>query len=193
MALLHAFDKFEPASQLEVRLLGGFSVSINGAEVAAERWPSLRAAQLVQLLSLVPQRRMSRDRVVDTLWPQLEPDAGAANLRKAAHYARQALGRHDGVVLHGGEVVLWAHGCVAVDVDRFEELAQAALAGSEREACTHALDAYAGDLLPALPTKPGLNRHANGCTRVSSRCCGPALSGNASPGWSPRMSSPTAN
>ena len=148
MVVLHAVEEFEPASHLGVRLLGGFSVSIDGAEVAAERWPSLRSAQLVQLLSLAPQRRMTRDRVVDTLWPQLEPDAGAANLRKAAHHARQALGRHDGLVLHGGEVVLWAHGCVTVDVDRFEQLALAALAGSERDACARAVDAYGGDLLP---------------------------------------------
>ena len=148
MVLLHAVEDLEPASRLEVRLLGGFSVSIDGAEVAAERWPSLRSAQLVQLLSLAPQRRMTRDRVVDTLWPQLEPDAGAANLRKAAHHARQALGRHDGVVLHGGEVVLWAHGVVAVDVDRFEQLAQAALAGSASEACARAVESYGGDLLP---------------------------------------------
>ena len=148
MVLSHAIEESEPASHLEIRLLGGFSVSIDGAELAPERWPSLRSAQLVQLLSLAPQRRLTRDRVVDTLWPQLEPDAGAANLRKAAHHARQALGRHDGVVLHGGEVVLWAHGRVAVDVDRFELLAQAALAGGECEACAQAVDAYAGDLLP---------------------------------------------
>ncbi|MDP2023535.1 MAG: BTAD domain-containing putative transcriptional regulator, partial [Hydrogenophaga sp.] len=148
MVLSHAIPDSEPASHLEVRLLGGFSVSIDGTEVAAECWPSLRSAQLVQLLSLAPQRRMTRDRIVDTLWPQLEPDAGAANLRKAVHHVRQALGRHDGLVLQGGEVMLWVHGSVAVDVDRFEQLAQAALASGEREACAQAVDAYAGDLLP---------------------------------------------
>lgn len=148
MVLSRAIEASEPAPALEVRLLGGFSVSVSGAEVAADCWPSLRSAQLVQLLSLAPQRRMTRDHVVDTLWPQLDPDAGAANLRKAAHHARQALGRHDGLVLHGGEVVLWAHGRVAVDVDRFEQLAQAALASGELGACTQAVDAYTGDLLP---------------------------------------------
>lgn len=148
MAHLHAVEGPEPAGLLEVRLLGGFSVSIDGAEVAAQRWPSLRSAQLVQLLCLAPQRRMTRDRVVDTLWPQLEPDAGAANLRKAAHHARQALGRHDAVVLQGGELVLWAHGRVTVDVDRFEQLAQAAVSTGEREACARAANAYGGDLLP---------------------------------------------
>lgn len=148
MAPAQAVEAFEPTSHLGVQLLGGFSVTIDGAEVAADRWPSLRSAQLVQLLSLAPLQRMTRDRVVDMLWPQLEPDAGAANLRKAAHRARTALGRHDGVVLNGGEVVLWAHGCVAVDVDRFEQLARAALVGGEREACAQAADAYGGDLLP---------------------------------------------
>ncbi|ODV05952.1 MAG: hypothetical protein ABT20_13345 [Rubrivivax sp. SCN 70-15] len=45
-------------------------------------------------------------------------------------------------------MVLWAHGRVAVDVDRFERLAQSALSGGGLEACAQALDAYAGDLLP---------------------------------------------
>lgn len=144
-------DEFDLVSRLEIRLLGGFSVSIDGAELAVERWPSLRAAQLVQLLSLAPRQRLTRDRVIDALWPQLGPDAGAANLRKAAHHARQALGRHDSLLLHGGEVVLWAHGRVGVDVDRFEQLAMTALTvppGSKHEACAQAVSAYGGNLLP---------------------------------------------
>ncbi|MEO5697589.1 MAG: AAA family ATPase [Burkholderiaceae bacterium] len=147
----HTFDETDPVDRLEVRLLGGFSVSIAGAEVAAERWPSLRAAQLVQLLSLAPQQRLTRDRVIDALWPQLGPDAGAANLRKAAHHARQALGRHDSVLLQGGEVVLWAHGHVDVDADNFERLANTALAAPpdrQRDAGAQALGTYGGDLLP---------------------------------------------
>ena len=143
--------EFDPVSRLDLRLLGGFSVAVDGVELAADRWPSLRAAQLVQLLGLAPQRRLTRDRVIDALWPQLGPDAGAANLRKAVHHARQALGRHDSVLLHGGEVVLWAHGRVAVDADQFEQLASAALrsaADSRREACAIAISVYGGDLLP---------------------------------------------
>jgi DNA-binding SARP family transcriptional activator len=144
-------DHVDPASRLEVRLLGGFSVSIDGVELAAERWPSLRAAQLVQLLGLAPHHRLTRDRVIDALWPQLGPDAGAANLRKAAHHARQALGRHDSVLLQGGEVLLWARGRVDVDVEHFERLAAAALtmpAGSRPQACAEAIGAWGGHLLP---------------------------------------------
>ena len=88
----HTFDSSDPVRHLGVRLLGGFAVSVDGADIAADRWPSLRAAQLVQLLSLAPRQRLPRERVIDTLCPQLGPDADAANLGTAAHHARQALG-----------------------------------------------------------------------------------------------------
>ena len=74
-----------PLPTLEVDLLGRFAVRIDGAEVVPDRWPSLRAAHLVQLLSLQPRRRLTRDQVVDALWPQLEPDPGNANQIGRAH------------------------------------------------------------------------------------------------------------
>lgn len=144
----------DPAGRLSVQLLGGFSVSIDGAALPPGCWPSLRSAQLVQLLCLAPQRRLTRDRVIDALWSQLDPDAGAANLRKATHHARQALGRHDSILLQGGEVVLWPHGAVAVDADVFERLTQAALADGDLDACALAVAAYDGDLLPGAAYEP---------------------------------------
>jgi DNA-binding SARP family transcriptional activator/tetratricopeptide (TPR) repeat protein len=133
---------------LEVGLLGRFSVAIGGTDVPAERWPSLRATHLVQLLALAERHRLARDQVIDALWPQLAPEAGAANLRKAAHHARQALGRQDAVVLHGGEVALWTGGRVAVDTAAFEQRARSALAARDPAACAEAARAYGGDLLP---------------------------------------------
>jgi DNA-binding SARP family transcriptional activator/tetratricopeptide (TPR) repeat protein len=135
-------------SRLEVFLLGRFAVAIDGIELTAEQWPSLRATHLVQLLSLQPRHRMTRDELIDALWPQLGPDAGAANLRKAAHHARQALGRHDGIVLQAGEVLLWPGRPLVTDAHRFERLADAALAGRDCAACAEAAGAYGGDLLP---------------------------------------------
>ncbi len=137
-----------PLSTLEVQLLGGFGARIDGVPVAPDCWPSLRASQLVQLLSLQPQRRLTRDQVVDALWPQLEPEPGSANLRKAAHHARQALGRHDAVVLHGGEVLLWPQRPTRVDADEFERSADAALARRDAAACAEAASGFRGELLP---------------------------------------------
>lgn len=135
-------------TRLDAILLGRFAVAIDGVELAAERWPSLRAAQLVQLLCLQPYQRMTRDEVIDALWPQLSPEAGAANLRKAAHHARQALGRHDGIVLQAGEVLLWPERPVVVDAQRFEQRADAALARRDPAECADIAGTYTGDLLP---------------------------------------------
>lgn len=135
-------------ARLGVRLLGGFAVAVDGAELPADRWPGLRATHLVQLLSLQPAKRATRDQVIDALWPQLEPQAGAANLRKALHNARLALGRHEAIALQGGELVLWPQGLLEVDADAFEQAAQPALRGGDAAACADAADLYTGDLLP---------------------------------------------
>ncbi len=136
---------------VEIRLLGAFAVRIDGVDIAAGDWPSLRAAQLVQLLCLADGQRLPREQVIDTLWPQLDPDAGGANLRKAAHHARQALRSHDALVLQGGQVLLCPSKSVLIDAARFERLADAALARRDPAACAEAASAYGGDLLPGAP------------------------------------------
>ena len=147
-------DSFEldsqgaPLQTLQLQLLGGFSARLDGAELPSERWPSLRAVQLVQLLSLQPRRRLARDLVMDALWPQLAPDASSANLRKAVHHARHALGRHDAVRVHGGEVLLWPGRPVMVDAEDFERVANAALSQRDAAACAEAAHTYGGALLP---------------------------------------------
>ena len=157
-------------------MLGQFSAAVDGVVLAADQWPSLRASQLVQLLSLGPRKRLTRDEVIDALWPQLGPEAGAANLRKAAHHARQALGRQDAVVLQGGEVTLWPGGTVSVDADNFDLQAQAALASLDPAACVEAASAYAGNLLPgsrfeawAEPARERLRARFIGLLRVSAQ------------------------
>ena len=137
--------------RLDLRVLGRFVATVDGSEVPADRWPGLRATHLVQLLSLAPQHRLRREQVIDALWPELGPEAGAANLRKAAHHVRQALGRHDAVVLQGGDVALWPHGRVTVDADSFERGAQNALSSRDRTAGAKTASEYGGDLLPGSP------------------------------------------
>jgi DNA-binding SARP family transcriptional activator/tetratricopeptide (TPR) repeat protein len=141
-------------NRVEVRLLGGFAVSVDGVDIPADEWPSLRAEQLVQLLGLTDGHRLLREQVIDTLWPDLDPEAGGANLRKAAHYARQALRSHDGVVLQGGQVILCPSMDLVVDAARFERLADAALASRDPAACAEAARAYGGDLLPGAQYEP---------------------------------------
>lgn len=125
--LLPRLDAGDPPERLDIDLLGRFEAAVDGKVIEADRWPSLRATHLVQMLSLQPRHRMSRDFAIDALWPQLDPEAGAANLRKAMHHGRQALGRHDSITLQAGELLLWSDRPLVVDTDTFETRALVAL------------------------------------------------------------------
>lgn len=133
---------------LELRVLGGFSVRVDGREIPAAAWAQRRAAELVKLLALMPGHRAPREQVIETLWPRLEPGAGAANLHKAAHYARAALGTSDALVLRGGSASLAPGENLVVDATEFERAADAALAAGNTSACRSAASLYAGELLP---------------------------------------------
>jgi DNA-binding SARP family transcriptional activator/tetratricopeptide (TPR) repeat protein len=133
---------------LELRMLGGFGVRVDGREIPAARWTQRRAAELVQVLALTPSNRAAREQLIEVLWPTLEPSAGAANLHKAAHYARAALGARDALVLRGGSVILAPDGDVVVDAVEFEGAADAALVAGDRSACLSAASVYGGELLP---------------------------------------------
>ena len=135
-------------NSVRIELLGGFEVLVAGEEVGADVWPTRRAAELVKFLALADGHRVSRDTVIDALWPRLDGVAGAANLRKAAHHARKALGAADAVVLRGGLVSLFPDHVVETDVERFDKLAQRAFADGSDETSVAASSAYTGDLLP---------------------------------------------
>lgn len=133
---------------VRIELLGRFRVAVGGDDFVADAWPGRRSAELVQLLALADGHRLTRDQAVEALWPHLDVDAGAANLRKAAHYARQALASPEAVVLRGGQVALFPSRPVETDAGRFEAQAGAALADGDAAACAAAASAYSGDLLP---------------------------------------------
>src|SRR4051794_12007582 len=135
-------------TRVDVRVLGGFEVSVDGRPVPGRVWQQRRASELVKLLALAPRHRLQREQALDALWPELAPDAGAANLRKAAHYARAALGSKEAVVLRGGQVSLWPDAELAIDAERFETEGELALRAGVAEACAAVADTYRGELLP---------------------------------------------
>ena len=117
-------------------MLGGFEVFVDSRRVPAEAWVQRRATDLVKLLALASGHRLSRDEVLEVLWPTLSADAAASNLHKAASYARRALGDRSAVVLRRGVVELGPDAEVTTDVERFERGDDAA---------------YRGELLPDEP------------------------------------------
>jgi predicted ATPase/DNA-binding SARP family transcriptional activator len=134
--------------RVDIRLLGGFEVTIDGEQVAGGAWRRRQASSLVKLLALQPGRRLLRDQVIDALWPDLLVDEAAPRLHKAAHFARGALGARETVVLAGESVTLLPHAEVSVDVDRFQVEAAEALRTGTAGAAEEALATYRGELLP---------------------------------------------
>ncbi len=141
---------------LEVQLLGGFRVLVAGQTVPDTVWRQKRAAAIVKLLALEPTHRLHREQVIDELWPDLEPEAAANNLRVALHHARQGLraagATTDAFLSRNGEVIsLGPPELVEVDVDAFNATLSAAWRSPDPAVSLAALDEYGGELLPEDP------------------------------------------
>jgi len=113
---------------VDVRLLDGFSVRLDGVPVEDAAWYRRKSAELVQLLALTPGARLHRERVVDALWPDLPLDQALPRLHKAAHFARKALSPAEGILELRQDVVALAGGHpLRVDAVEFEAAARRAL------------------------------------------------------------------
>jgi DNA-binding SARP family transcriptional activator/predicted negative regulator of RcsB-dependent stress response len=136
------------ARTVAIRLLGRFSVVVDGAPISGDAWRSRRAADVVKLLALAPAHRMHRAQAMEELWPESDPEASGTNLRKALHFARHAAGGDRAIVNDRGVLVLWPDARVETDVERFEAAARQALDGGDQDSSRLAAELYLGELLP---------------------------------------------
>lgn len=82
---------YRPSYQLRIRTLGGFNVWRGTEEVRDRDWRSVKARQLLQLLLVEHGRMISRERIMDMLWPGLDTTAAANNLRVTMSRLTKAL------------------------------------------------------------------------------------------------------
>ena len=174
-----------------VEMLGGFRVTVDGEEPVRE-WPQRRPAELVQLLALSPGRELQREQVIEAMWPDLGPDAGGANLRKAAHLARRALGHEDAVELSAGRVALFPERRLDSDVDAYRRTAANALASEDEQACAEAAATFA-ELLPDRATPTGRRRTGTSSPACSCACSSAPGSGSCWFNSSRPTSTPTGS
>src|SRR4029079_1057866 len=136
------------SSRLDLRLLGEFRAEIDGRLVPPDAWRQGRAASLVKLLALSARDRLTRERVIEALWPGMAPEAGGTNVRKAVHFARRALGGEEAIAVRAGLVELWPLGEVSTDVERFSAASLHASTFRDVDAYRQAAALYPDDLLP---------------------------------------------
>ena len=134
--------------RVSIHLLGRFAVSVDGRPIPTADWRRDRAAALVKLLALRPAHRIHREQAMEIFWPDADPEAAGANLRKAIHFARRTLGVHDLIEVRNDIVSLAPHAELEIDAESFEAAAKAALGGGNKSAYERAADFYGGRLLP---------------------------------------------
>jgi DNA-binding SARP family transcriptional activator len=88
-AALLAEVPIPPAQPVTVAVLGPLAVRHGDVAVDARELRRCRVRELLQVLVL--ERSVTRDRLVDLLWPDLDPTAGARNLRVTLSYLRRLL------------------------------------------------------------------------------------------------------
>ncbi|GAA1548847.1 hypothetical protein GCM10009827_081550 [Dactylosporangium maewongense] len=135
---------------LRIDLFGGFRVYVEGRAVDPGMWTQRKPAALVKMLALAPGQRLRREQVTAALWPEFEPSAAAANLRKVLHSARRILHSVDGAeyIVSAGDLLFLPPGRLSVDVGDYWSLAAEARASRKVDAYAAAIAVYRQGLLP---------------------------------------------
>ena len=147
---------------LTIQLLRAYCVSVDGVAIEESRWGRKKAKTLIKILALANSHSLSRNRMMELLWPEQNYEQALNNLHKTIHAARRAL---EPELKAGGEsrfittldeqrILLQAPTELRIDSEEFERAARLALADKQSlssiqaEALKAAHRLYAGDLLP---------------------------------------------
>jgi predicted ATPase/DNA-binding SARP family transcriptional activator len=140
-----------PSPTLRAITLGRFAVLIDETPLPETAWPRRKAILLFKLLLTMPNRRLTREQVLERLWPEEDEEAASAGLRGATHGIRRALALSVGngaLQTQGGVIALAGKAVLQLDADEFAASADQALAGNDIAACRATLASYTGDYLP---------------------------------------------
>ncbi len=134
---------------IEIGLLGGFSILLDGQTIPGMSAPRMQALLAYLLLHRgIPQ---PRQQVAFLLWPDSTEGQARTNLRKLLHQLRQALPEAERFLQIVGQEIQWNKAApMVLDVEEFENAIQPAAQGQadEQEQLTRAVRLYRGDLLP---------------------------------------------
>jgi predicted ATPase/DNA-binding SARP family transcriptional activator len=146
--------------RITIRLLGQFEVAVGGERVNGNAWRLRHPRELLQMLCLSSGGRVSRDEVLERLWPRATMEAAANRLYHTLHslrgiFSAVGVGTHQPVLLlSGGVIQLTEQHDFEIDCHAFRAsvaLARAAVGDERVRALQSAVDAYTGELLAGQP------------------------------------------
>lgn len=150
--------------EVELSLLGGFHVAVNGVPVPEAHFERRRAKSLLALLGAVSGHCARRYEVMETVWPEFDFHDAKQRVYEATSVLRgeltTKLGKTDVDPLvsnRGASTIAFDMECVRCDVDEFERMAKEALSLPKDHAqdalalCAQIEELYHGDLfVPAV-------------------------------------------
>lgn len=155
-------DSPDPDARPAIRILGAFdTISVQGEPV---RWQSKKARELLKILVARRGAPITRERLIDLLWPDEQIDRLNNRLAVAISTIRRALDSAtefspNTFVETRGDVVRVNTRLIEIDAESFMSAVRAALkpttdAPTRIDLLTTALDSYEGDVLIDEPDEP---------------------------------------
>lgn len=134
----------QPDLQLTAHLFGKFRASLDGREI--RRWPRGKGLKILKFLLLHRATAVSRERLMETFWPDTDAQAARNNLNVALYHLRQDLSRYhktfpfvrhrDGYYQFNPELAIW------MDVDAFNHAIHTAQQHDKQHQTAQAIALY---------------------------------------------------
>ncbi|QHW32773.1 hypothetical protein GZH47_19480 [Paenibacillus rhizovicinus] len=98
--VLQAFDVYRARPRIKIRCFGRFRIETE--DNAAIKWRTSKTEELMAFLVHHRGEVVSRDRILDALWGEVEVDRAGAQFNTTTHYLRKVLGQMglNGIVQH---------------------------------------------------------------------------------------------
>ncbi len=138
-----------PEDILRVYTLGAFRVFRGRREVGADAWSRRQALALFRFLVAQRGHPVHRESIIETLWPDADPEDGMRHLKVLIHSVRRTLepesksGTDSRFLVRDDESYMVPADSVWVDADRFSHLVRHGAVRASQRDTDGALDAFA--------------------------------------------------
>lgn len=129
MIFLHEKEEqhaqFSQRGQLQIYTLGKFGLSTQGRGIEVEKWKRRQAVTLLKCLVTHLDRPVHREKILDSLWPDVDEERGWGRLKVTMYYLRSQLresGIGDDAIQTIGGAYLLRRDAVWIDSEQFEKL-----------------------------------------------------------------------